>query len=765
MIARGRWSTALLAALATLAGAWPVSTLLDADADTAAGPTVVAVAVVALVGCLARTVRLPRWLVVTVQLLLGLLAVSWVLLPGHHRYGLPAPSIVDELVRLAGLARETVQTEVAPVTTNDGMVLLTVTALTGVAVAVDALAVTFARPVAAGLPLLVVATVTASNTGSPQPPWYFAAPALCWLALLAQQGRAGVRHWAAPAAASSWNDDMAVRPVARRFTAHARLLGVVAVAVAVALPGLVPHLPPASLVTDLTRQSPGGEGVSFTETLDLRTDLGSRSREPVLVYTSDDTTATPLRVAVSTTYEDGRWQPLDRDRGPRPPADEPPRSAEISEVVRRIQVTTNGIRAPQVAVPYPLRDVDFGAVAWEVDERTGTVVLADRPPRYEALYTKIVGRLPEGVGAFSTPDLGDPALLAVDPAAAERVAPLAFELTAGSTNQLQAARAIQSYLRGPEFTYSLTLADPIAGPGGVALDPVSHFLQTRQGYCVQFASAMIMLSRAVGIPARLGVGFLAGEEQPDGSRVVLVSDAHAWPELYINGVGWTRFEPTPAARAGTAPIYLTPDDVTGGGPTAEPTGQSERPEIDAGQQPTGGTAGADGFAGRVLPVLLTVLAGLALVGGAVSVVPLAGWWRRAAHRRRARDDAAHVEAEWHALVASLTDLGVPPPVSATPRQSREHYARAVPLGGAEESLARAADRVERARYAPGGVEVGTMVDDVHEVTARVRSMATWRARLRAALWPASGQAQVRDVVGRVRAGVRGWLDRLGATRR
>ncbi len=106
-----------------------------------------------------------------------------------------------------------------------------------------------------------------------------------------------------------------------------------------------------------------------------------------------------------------------------------------------------------------------------------------------------------------------------------------------------------------------------------------------------------------------------------------------------------------------------------------------------------------------------------------------------------------------------------PPVSATPRQTREHYARAVPLGTAEEALARAAGRVERARYAPEGVAVGTMVDDVHDVTARARTMATGRARLRAALWPASGLAQVRDVVGRTRAGVRAWLDRLGAARR
>lgn len=762
MIARGRWGTALLAALTTLAGGWSASTLLDAD--TAFVPTVIAVAVVVLVGGLARTVRLPGRLVVLAQLLIALLAVSWLLLPGHHRYALPAPSILDEVARLAALARETIQIETTPVTTNEGMVLLTVVALTGVAVAVDALAVTYAMPVAAGLPLLVVGTVTASNTGSPQAPWYFLAPASCWLALVAQQGRHRVRTWAAPTA-GSWTDDLAVRPVARRFNAHARVLGVGAVAFAVAAPVFLPHLPPAGFIKNATSLGPVGGGISFTETLDLAADLGSRSREPVLVYRSDDPRPTPLRVLVATTYEDGRWQPPEPGRGPTPETPLPQFVDGITQVPRRIEVTHNDIRAPQVAVPYPLIDADFPGTDWARDGETGTVVVARQPEQYQAVYTSIVGRLPEGVGEYGTPFPGDPQLLAVDPVAADRVALLAADLTAGTVNQVQAARAIQEYLRGPDFTYSLTLDDPVQGPDGALLDPVSHFLETRQGYCVQFASAMVMLSRAAGIPARLGVGFLAGEEQRDGSRVVLASDAHAWPELYLTGLGWTRFEPTPGIRTGAAPVYLTPADVSGDVATPEVPARPERPDTDPAQRPPDAGSADPGFLAEILPAVVAVLAGLVLLAALASVVPLAGWWRRTGHRRRASGDAAHVEAQWQALVTSLADLGVAAPVSATPRQSRAHYTRSVPLAGAEGALGRAAGRVERARYAPGSVEVGTMVDDVRDVTARVRSVVAGRARLRAALWPVSGVAQVRDVVGRTRASVRGWVDRVGAAHR
>ena len=54
--------------------------------------------------------------------------------------------------------------------------------------------------------------------------------------------------------------------------------------------------------------------------------------------------------------------------------------------------------------------------------------------------------------------------------------------------------AIQSYLRGGAFSYSLTLAAPVPGPDGSPLDPISNFLETKVGYCVQFATAMVMMS-------------------------------------------------------------------------------------------------------------------------------------------------------------------------------------------------------------------------------------------------------------------------------
>src|SRR5665809_71898 len=85
-------------------------------------------------------------------------------------------------------------------------------------------------------------------------------------------------------------------------------------------------------------------------------------------------------------------------------------------------------------------------------------------------------------------------------------------------------------------------------------------IRDRKGYCVQFATAMVMMSRAAGIPAHMALGFLPGSSDK-GVWTVIAADAHAWPELYLDGLGWTRFEPTPSRAA--PPAYATPSAAGG----------------------------------------------------------------------------------------------------------------------------------------------------------------------------------------------------------
>ncbi len=119
---------------------------------------------------------------------------------------------------------------------------------------------------------------------------------------------------------------------------------------------------------------------------------------------------------------------------------------------------------------------------------------------------------------------------------------LAESLTAGKTNVYDMATAIQDYLRGSTFEYTLTPGNP---PDGV--DRIDYFLNTsHKGYCEYFATAMGDLLRSIGIPTRLVNGYGPGTYDSAHNRyIVTAADAHTWVEVYFPGYGWIPFEPTP----------------------------------------------------------------------------------------------------------------------------------------------------------------------------------------------------------------------------
>jgi protein-glutamine gamma-glutamyltransferase len=125
----------------------------------------------------------------------------------------------------------------------------------------------------------------------------------------------------------------------------------------------------------------------------------------------------------------------------------------------------------------------------------------------------------------------------VDP----RVTKLAKDITAGMKNEFDKAANIERYLK-TRLGYSLDLTDTHGE------DPIAYFLFTRRaGHCEYFASAMTVMLRTQGIPARYVTGFLPGEyNDVGGDYIVRASDAHAWVEAYFPGYGWITFDPTPA---------------------------------------------------------------------------------------------------------------------------------------------------------------------------------------------------------------------------
>ena len=120
-----------------------------------------------------------------------------------------------------------------------------------------------------------------------------------------------------------------------------------------------------------------------------------------------------------------------------------------------------------------------------------------------------------------------------------RVRQLAQEITRGQTTPYDKARAIEAYLRS--YPYDLDVPAPPEGR-----DVADYFLfDLRKGYCDYYATAMVVLARVNGIPARFVSGYAPGYyDAPNARYVVRELDAHSWPEIYFPEIGWVEFEPT-----------------------------------------------------------------------------------------------------------------------------------------------------------------------------------------------------------------------------
>jgi hypothetical protein len=170
-----------------------------------------------------------------------------------------------------------------------------------------------------------------------------------------------------------------------------------------------------------------------------------------------------------------------------------------------------------------------------------------------------------------------PALMARYTALPDSIPERVHELTrqvAGESDLLPTpydqAKALEAFLR--QYPYSLEVELPPAGR-----DPVDYFLFDLQaGYCDYYASAMVVMARSLGLPARLAAGYLAQPAGADGVQSITQMNAHSWAEVYFADYGWLEFEPTAAFAAELAPLPA-PDEAGFFGPEA--TAPADPPPI------------------------------------------------------------------------------------------------------------------------------------------------------------------------------------------
>lgn len=153
---------------------------------------------------------------------------------------------------------------------------------------------------------------------------------------------------------------------------------------------------------------------------------------------------------------------------------------------------------------------------------------------------------------------------------------VAYEAAAGAAAPYDMALSIQQYLQA-NYTYTLDVEPQLP-----ELDFVSSFLLlSREGYCTYFASAMTVMCRMVGLPARYVEGYLATPDA-SGQAIVTGKEGHAWTEVYFKGFGWLTFDATPVS---SETVYITPEQLPSGGENDEDTEPAPEPTATPSPEP------------------------------------------------------------------------------------------------------------------------------------------------------------------------------------
>ncbi|WP_284579690.1 transglutaminaseTgpA domain-containing protein [Streptomyces sp. 2P-4] len=799
----GRARLTVFAVLATLLASWSLASLVESS-----GWLLQAAALLCLqsgVGAAARRAPLARPLTAASQVLVSSLVVVFLFAGKGESTGTgPMAYLVTDIGALFRRGVQDVAEFAIPAPLTDGIRLLLLTGVLVIGLLVDLLAVTLRSAAAAGLPLLALYSVAAGLSGGAGAPWFsFLLAGAGYLLLLLAEGRDRLAQWGrvfggTPSgrvtAASGYGSGGAGsgRPLSPVRTG--RRIGAAALGLALVAPAALPSLG-GGVLGGRTEADGGGSGVGGTISavnplVSLQSSLNAQDNRVVLKYRTD----TPalgdhyLRILALDEFNGVKWEASGRaltdvpERLPSPPG--------LGERVRQgaAEVRTSISAADTYAqrylpMPYPATGVDIPG-RWRF-EPVGRTLVGDQlaKDRYQnvqgAMYTvRSLLLRPTAAQLQSAPE-PDPAIRAEYTRLPDNLPPVVAEtarqVTKGAKDDYTRAVRLQDHFAvNGGFRYDTKVA---SGTGPLA---IARFLADKEGFCIHFAFSMAAMSRSLGIPARVAVGFTPGEKQADGSVNVSMRDAHAWPELYFEGVGWTRFEPTP--RQGlTLPDYARSED-----PAAQPSAPAPLPSQSAAQPSAapsqadacppelrrlgecGGAApqeAADGQGGGPSAGAVLGWAAAAAVVVGVPLLPLL-WRSRLRGRRLA---GGGVLPAWEELHDAAWDVGIVPDRALSPRAAAERLVEAGRLDGeAAAAVRRLSEAVERALYAPPGAPEAEpraeAAQDVSAVRAALLAGAGRRGRLRALLLPRSA-ARVRWAVQARRDAAAAWAGRRAAALR
>lgn len=549
------WRATVLAPVAAGVATLCASTSLTGVVAGASwlGYVAVAVVLVACTGLALRSVRTPTLVVGLVQLAVLLLLVTGVFTNHGIIAVFPGPAAVSELHDVLSAAFDQIRTGLPPVGATPPIMCLITIAMGLVAVLVDTLTAAASAPAATGLVLLCVYAVPASLSDSILPWWTFVLGTAAFTALLAVDGNHRHRRWrnreapglrGSPATASA--------PVV--VVVLAVVLGLVAGATITAV-GTVGRLPGSG-----RGAGSGAGGLGINPFTSLRGMLEQGDAVDLFRVRGLGNDKRLLRAFTLDTYLPNRGWSL--PAGPMPagypaldqqlPAAPGDDGSAESRLIKVEPLNWNDVWLP---IYGSLRGLDGIPPGWFYDPESGAVFSERKqhPPSYTEHASLAEPTRDQLESVRLTQIVGAPRsytqVAGIDP----RVIALTHQITANAGTVFDQASALWRFFTAEgRFTY-----DTHTAPAADSDALTDFLLNGKRGFCEQFASAMAVMLRVLGIPSRVAVGFTTGFADGD-TRLITSQDAHAWVEAYFGqDLGWISFDPTPRSDGrGYVPPYL-----------------------------------------------------------------------------------------------------------------------------------------------------------------------------------------------------------------
>ena len=674
------------------------------------GPILVVGVGLHLIAALLRLLKTPLWAALPVMMLTALELLALAYYPGS----LGGPFATRHTLELLGddlaFVLDQFATAVAPVPSGEGFAPITAAALGLCVVLADTFAFRALGRVESVIPTGALFIFTAALDDHRHR--ILAAAAWVAVAILTVV----LLRFAAEGAEATWMG-------ARRLTLVAALPAIVLTVgiTTVAASALSPHLPGAGEEPLLdTRNGKSSVTEVLSPLVDIRAELVDRGDTEL--FTVDSSAGGHYwRVIGLPKFDGSQWTPPDEDLERMSG-----QSADIvvagDLVVQHVVIAAMG--GPLVPAAYHPTQVSTDDVLWAGD--SDSLVLSGRDLRIGDeidIVSVIPNPTTDLLRSATANNPPSPIYLQLPEGMPETIGNIAAEVTVGAATPFDQALALQGWFRD-EFTYDIDVRlDNSAGA-------IEAFLNERRGFCQQFAGTFAVMARTLNLPARVAVGFTPGDLGSDGLYHVYGRHAHAWPEVWFDGVGWVAFEPTPGRGSSDSQPYngIEPSQDNTGNPGE--TATSPTPDtmvIDEGvdtptdvagvddppttptslPEPSAGGSRSDGR-WRLLLVLVTLAV---LVLGWVTALPRLV---AALARRRLAGDADRVIAAWHGACSAVQLAGSPPLAGSTPI---EYAAIAERSAGVDPAvIGELADRVTDVVYANKPID--------QEVAARCEQLST-----------------------------------------